>query len=37
VEHIRTLLVNDEKLKDQRNVTNSFSNFFITVTEKIKR
>jgi len=30
VEHVRTLLVNDEKLKDQRNVANSFSNLFIT-------
>jgi hypothetical protein len=35
VAHVRTLVVNDEKLKDQRNVANSFSHFFITVTAKL--
>jgi hypothetical protein len=29
------LLVNDEKLRDQTNVANGFSNFFITITEKL--
>ena len=30
-----TLLVNDEKLKDPKNVANAFNNFFITITEKL--
>jgi hypothetical protein len=34
VEHIPTLLVNDEKLKDPTNMAIAFNNFFITVTEK---
>jgi hypothetical protein len=29
------LLVNDEKLKDPKNVAISFNNFFITITEKL--
>jgi hypothetical protein len=29
------LLLNDEKLKDPRNVANAFSNFFITIAEKL--
>jgi len=35
VEHVHTWLVNDQKLKDQKNAANSFINFFITVTEKL--
>jgi hypothetical protein len=30
------LTVNGEKLKDITNVANVFSNFFITITEKVK-
>jgi uncharacterized protein (UPF0147 family) len=35
VEQLPTLLVNDEKLKDPRNVASAFNNFFITITEKL--
>jgi hypothetical protein len=34
VEWVPTLLLNDEKLKDSKNVANAFNNFFITITEK---
>jgi len=30
-----TSLVNDEKLKDLRNVANAFNNFFLTITVKL--
>jgi len=35
VEQVPSLLVNDEKLKDPRNMANAFNKFFITVTEKL--
>ena len=34
VEQVATFLVNEEKFKDPRNVTNAFNNFFIMITEK---
>ena len=35
LEQFRTLLVNDEKLKDPKDVANAFNNFFKTITEKL--
>jgi len=35
VEQFPTLLVNDEKLQDQRNAAKAFNNFFITITKKL--
>jgi len=35
VEQVSTFLVNDEKLKDQIDVANSFNNFVTTFTEKL--
>ena len=37
VELVPTLLANDEKLKDPTKVANAFSNFFITITEKLNK
>ena len=34
VELVPTLLANDEKFKDPRNVAHAFNTFFITITEK---
>jgi hypothetical protein len=31
----KTLLVNDENLRDQTNMAIAFSNFFLTITEKL--
>jgi len=35
LEQVPTLPVNDEKLKDPRNMASTFNNFFITITEKL--
>jgi hypothetical protein len=35
VEQVATLLVNDEKFKDPRNVTNTFNNFYLMIAEKL--
>jgi hypothetical protein len=35
VQHVPTLLVNNEKLKDPKNLANGFNNFFIEITKKL--
>jgi hypothetical protein len=35
VEQVSILPVNDGRLKEPRNVASAFSNFFITITEKL--
>jgi hypothetical protein len=35
LEQVPALPVNDENLKDPRNVTKTFNNLFITITEKL--
>jgi hypothetical protein len=35
VEQFTTLLVNDEKLRDQTNAAKDFNDFFITIMEKL--
>jgi hypothetical protein len=36
VEQVPTLLVNDEKQKDLRNVTTAFNNLFMTITQNLE-